>query len=50
MVFYLMSQCLLFCKLLLLLEWEGNDEWLRAQFRVYLEGMLAAVQADGGYI
>jgi hypothetical protein len=28
-------------------EWEGNDEWLRAQFRLYLEGMLAAVLTDG---
>ncbi|XP_045168814.2 late secretory pathway protein AVL9 homolog [Mercenaria mercenaria] len=27
-------------------EWEGNDEWLRAQFRLYLEGMLAAVLTD----
>ncbi|KAL4222299.1 late secretory pathway protein avl9 [Mactra antiquata] len=27
-------------------EWEGNDEWLRAQFRVYLEGLLAAITSE----
>ncbi|XP_052800173.1 late secretory pathway protein AVL9 homolog isoform X2 [Mya arenaria] len=27
-------------------EWEGNDEWLRAQFRLYLEALIATINTD----
>ncbi|KAL8563972.1 hypothetical protein ACOMHN_025303 [Nucella lapillus] len=27
-------------------EWEGSDEWVRAQFRSYLQSLLATVQTD----
>lgn len=31
-------------------EWEGGDEWIRAQFRSYMVSLLATVQSNGAYI
>lgn len=28
-------------------EWEGGDEWIRAQFKEYLQSLMASVLADG---
>ena len=28
-------------------EWEGSDEWIRAQFRCYLQSLLATMQTEG---
>ena len=30
--------------------WEGGDEWLRSQFRLYLLGLMAVLQQNGKYI
>ncbi|KAK7109109.1 late secretory pathway protein AVL9 homolog [Littorina saxatilis] len=29
-------------------EWEGSDEWIRAQFRHYLQSLLATMQTEDG--
>lgn len=31
-------------------EWEGGDEWIRAQFKDYLQSLMATVLAEGWYI
>ena len=28
-------------------EWEGGDEWLQAQFKVYLQSLLATLNQEG---
>ena len=28
-------------------EWEGGDEWIRAQFKDYLQSLMASVLAEG---
>ena len=30
-------------------EWEGGDEWIRAQFKDYLQSLMATVLAEGLY-
>lgn len=30
-----------------ILEWEGGDEWIRAQFKEYLQSLMATVLAEG---
>lgn len=31
-------------------EWEGSDEWVRAQFKHYLNSLFSTVIADGMYL
>ena len=33
--------------LLSAVEWEGGDEWLRAQFKLYLASLLVTVNSNG---
>ena len=33
----------------LFVEWEGGDEWIRAQFKDYLQSLMATVLAEGLY-
>ena len=34
-----------FC--ILIIGWEGGDEWIRLQFRIYLQALLATVKYGG---
>ena len=31
----------------LIVGWEGGDEWIRLQFRIYLQALLATVKYGG---